>query len=609
MNNPPLEGIAKNLAGYGRYGDSQLVHMNPAEVQGIASLVPGGKLTTNPVTGQPEAFLPFLIPLISQFAPAAFSALAAPLAGASGVAGAIGTGLSALGSNAALGSAVASGAMEAIRTGDIKQGLMSGLTSFGVGKAMQGASEALSPGVQEATQNLAGVEEGIASNLTDIGKTENLLMGLTEGTPEHAAALEKLTNLQGSRAGLTAAIDTGSGLTTPLELAQTGVTDAKALARQNAGSLFRESPLDFTKELGQGLMKTESMIPIAIGEGQRAQMEADAELERIAAQDEESRRQDYLRSQGLMEDAFAELESGYPGYTLAGGGIISLNPSDYMARRNGFAKLANEPIQMQQGGPTVPSFNYNFGPGGAASRQAAIRGSRVITPEELALEGRPGFGPEIQYFRDPIVDGSAPAPTPGPTPGPGTPGKGNTNVNWDNFDRSKLPKPILDWIEGLEPGSEAGDVFGPPDDTGAAPPDEVPPPASSPSVDRVVPPPPVSAPGTTPRGEPPIPVDGMEMPGVPPSGSIEDVIADIQEPPPVVATPPPPTPIVPPSASIEEVMEIINTTPPPSVAGPGTPGKGNNPVGMPPTVPPAPPAAPPPPAAALPPPRHRHGCR
>ena len=64
MNNPPFQGVANHLAGYGRYGDSQLVHMNPAEVQGIASLVPGGKLTTNPVTGQPEAFLPFLIPLI-----------------------------------------------------------------------------------------------------------------------------------------------------------------------------------------------------------------------------------------------------------------------------------------------------------------------------------------------------------------------------------------------------------------------------------------------------------------------------------------------------------------------------------------------------------------
>ena len=97
MNNPPLKGIATNLAGYGRYGDSQLVHMNPVEVQGIASLVPGGKLTTNPVTGQPEAFLPFLIPLISQFAPALFSTLgsSAALSGAAAgpIASALVTGL------------------------------------------------------------------------------------------------------------------------------------------------------------------------------------------------------------------------------------------------------------------------------------------------------------------------------------------------------------------------------------------------------------------------------------------------------------------------------------------------------------------------------------
>ena len=67
MNYPgyqaPLQGIANEMAQYGRYGDSMLVHMNPAEVQGIAALSPTGQLTTNPVTGQPEAFLPFLAPV------------------------------------------------------------------------------------------------------------------------------------------------------------------------------------------------------------------------------------------------------------------------------------------------------------------------------------------------------------------------------------------------------------------------------------------------------------------------------------------------------------------------------------------------------------------
>ena len=38
-----------------------LLHVNPAEVKGLASAVP---LTVNPETGQPEAFLPFLAPML-----------------------------------------------------------------------------------------------------------------------------------------------------------------------------------------------------------------------------------------------------------------------------------------------------------------------------------------------------------------------------------------------------------------------------------------------------------------------------------------------------------------------------------------------------------------
>ena len=57
MKNPPMQKDAERLAAQGRFGDSMLVHMNPREVEGIASLVPGGRLTTNPQTGQPEAFI------------------------------------------------------------------------------------------------------------------------------------------------------------------------------------------------------------------------------------------------------------------------------------------------------------------------------------------------------------------------------------------------------------------------------------------------------------------------------------------------------------------------------------------------------------------------
>ena len=56
MNKYPAKPLMDEMAKYGRYGDSMLVHMHPAEVEGLASLVPGGRLPRNPVTGQPEAF-------------------------------------------------------------------------------------------------------------------------------------------------------------------------------------------------------------------------------------------------------------------------------------------------------------------------------------------------------------------------------------------------------------------------------------------------------------------------------------------------------------------------------------------------------------------------
>ena len=77
MKRPPMQQDAERLAAQGRFGDTMLVHMNPKEVQGIASLMPGGRLTTNPVTGQPEAFLPALLAIGAKVAPFVKGAIAA----------------------------------------------------------------------------------------------------------------------------------------------------------------------------------------------------------------------------------------------------------------------------------------------------------------------------------------------------------------------------------------------------------------------------------------------------------------------------------------------------------------------------------------------------
>ena len=626
MNNPPFQGVANHLAGYGRYGDSQLVHMNPAEVQGIASLVPGGKLTTNPVTGQPEAFLPFLIPLLSQFAPAAFTAAGSAL-GTTGVMGAIGSGLTALGSNAALGSAVASGAIEAARTGDLKKGLISGITSFGIGKALGGASEALSPEVGAAAENVSAVGKQVESGADALRQANTTLSGLTQGTPEYAKAAENVANLQNAQNVLTQPNlnPFEPGLMTPQEAAQQGLSDARLAARQDPFSSFKESPMKFTKELGSNLMKPGSMVPIAVGEGQRAQMEADEELERMDAMNEENRRKEYLRSLGIMDEAYGRLSQDYPGY-MNTGGIVSLNPDDYMQRRDGFNSLGKT-VHMNNGGKVdrrfdrarkerelssdvreiakqtssgglsevrsllekhgadlsdvdLSAFTHDFGPGSAADRQANIRGSQVITPEELAQLGRPGFGPEIQYFRRP--DEAAPTPPPGEeTPGPGGPGKGR-DAGSDQFMNDLL----------------AGRNTPPPASTSpAAPAADAQPIAATPpgSIEDIVAD--IQAPAVDPRemvgmygqdrmpeqeAMPDITVaeDPMEEAIVPPiPNSVAERVADAPTPPPPVMPPP-----------------IMG---PPIGRGPGMPPPY---VAPPPPMPPPPMAPPPPPMAGPPPP-------
>ena len=117
---------AQGIASLGRYGDSMLVHMNPKEVAGLQSLAMahGTSLTINPKTGLPEAFV--LAPLI-------------------------GLGMKAAGLNA-LQAGLATGLLGWAITGDLGQGLMSGLGGFG-GANLGGALGKF--GAQSAAQNLA----------------------------------------------------------------------------------------------------------------------------------------------------------------------------------------------------------------------------------------------------------------------------------------------------------------------------------------------------------------------------------------------------------------------------------------------------------------------
>jgi len=131
MNNTnPLQEAAKQLSLRGRYGDTMMVHMNPIEVDALAKLSPTGQLTTNPHTGQPEAFLPLLF---SMLAPSLLggTALGATL-GTLG-ASALGSGLGTIAEGGSLQEGLTAGLMGGITGGLLKGVMPEGLDLFGKG--------------------------------------------------------------------------------------------------------------------------------------------------------------------------------------------------------------------------------------------------------------------------------------------------------------------------------------------------------------------------------------------------------------------------------------------------------------------------------------------
>jgi len=247
MNQYPAKPMMDQMAQHGRYGDSMLVHMNPVEVAGIASLSPTGSLTTNPVTGQPEAFLPLL-----------FGALGGALK-----LGALGTG-------------VLTGVGTAAVTGDLKRGLISGLTAGlaaplgeGIGSLFDSAPEVLD------TANAATAGAEAAASAADAGTAALDLSNATSAMDITDAAYQlpigDLSNVDPSL------LDPGNALGqinqqlagTGQTLSQAGVTTGDTLAaqlqqsRDLVASTGPTGPTDFASQLQETKDLVASTAPVA----------------------------------------------------------------------------------------------------------------------------------------------------------------------------------------------------------------------------------------------------------------------------------------------------------------------------------------------------------
>ncbi len=376
MNNPnmfPMQPMAEQMAQQGRYGDSMMVHMNPIEVAGIASLSPTGQLTTNPMTGQPEAFLPFLAPLLGSVFGGAITGGLATLPGL----GFLG------GLSAPVASAVGSGLATTAVTGDIKEGLVSGLTGFGIGKAFEAGAKSL--------QGLEGFEKAAteADKLANVSKAQEIAKG---ASPDALTAANNPFVAQ----------------------AETARLGADAVAQQAA----EMTPLEVIKEGGlgasaKGLLNPMAAAPIAVGEGQRAAMAAQDERDRMFGRRAAEKEQDLQDAQSIVDASIRQAGSDYGidyskeygrDYGMMGGGITSVNPDDFQRRHAELQMMGRQPVQMDGGGRirdiNLSNVGVVGGFGAPAGRQARLRGPEVIKPEEL-VGTRPGFQPEISYFRKP----------------------------------------------------------------------------------------------------------------------------------------------------------------------------------------------------------------
>tara|TARA_R110002012_G_scaffold6072_2_gene27787 strand:+ start:2371 stop:4941 length:2571 start_codon:yes stop_codon:yes gene_type:complete len=424
MMRRPMQGAAEQMATHGRYGDSMLVHMNPVEVQGLASLSPTGSLTTNPMTGQPEAFLPFLAPLLGSLAGSSLLTGAA----AGGLGGLIGaTGLS----SAAAG-AIGSGLATTAITGNLKEGIMSGLTGFGLGKAFGAASEALSPEVTKAATAVDAVGKDALNAVTeanrlsgaigsDVAGANTLLESQADaivnapayqGAPSMSSVSNPLAP-QMSSVGATPSIADLNPNSGSLAYRNKVLDAAKLEAGQNIGQNMMDNPMEFAKNFGKSAIKSGTMIPVAVGEGQRAQKMAEDDMKRLNEQFEAKKKAELDRAYAVRDASIDQARKDYAyqdygGY--AGGGLVSVDPQEYMRQRNGVQALG-----MYDGGP-VDFGGYNFrnifGRGtttAPAEAQRTVRRPNVVTSDQLAKEAaelsaqgkdpRAGFTSEINYFR------------------------------------------------------------------------------------------------------------------------------------------------------------------------------------------------------------------
>ena len=349
----------QNVANQGRYGDSMLLHVNPAEVKGLAQAMP---ITVNPETGQPEAFLPFLAPILGGMAGSALLTGAGATAAGAGILGTAGL-------SSALATGIGAGLATYAETGGSgSKALMSMLTGYGGAKAAELAGGAAASSADIAT-NTGNLTTELSANLA---QDPNMLAQLPfTGPLPQGAPLPELGNLgnmelQKQLAGFQPALQqSGANAADAFYAGADGFRPDLGDSLKQAFSGDGGYPEGFGNLL-TGATNTSSYLPMSIGVGGRGIMESQDAFERQNQQmildDEERKRQMYLD---------------------------------------------NPEIQLYSASGGMTQFNK----GGGTDNYDSESGKQVYAPVKQQYEVNPnfmaGFAPETMYFRPDTINAPA----------------------------------------------------------------------------------------------------------------------------------------------------------------------------------------------------------
>jgi len=399
---PPLARQGQQLASHGRYGDTELVHMNPYEVQGLAAMSPTGQLTTNPETGQPEAFLPMLAPLL---APMLGSTL-----GATALGGVLGS--------SALGGAIGSGLATWAMTGDFEKGLISGVTGFGLGKVLGAGADAANLGGELA--DVSAAQANVAQQTANLGKESAVQLAAGIPTPESAGFLANAQPISaanpGGNMGLNISPNQLSQLQAKdaltarigdLDTARQGLTAGQRLGAFGSG--------EGLAAMGKAALRPDALLPIGVGLGTMGQVEQQEAMEKLR-KETTARDGAYAQSfKNVLTDSLGMARGSEPnpyalaysadGGRMASGGVVKRRTGGRWDADGGYEGEGEDydftdvdtAVSGIAGYGLDEDSNYYINPkkDSAGERQSFLRGN---FKQDSPTDYRHGFEKEFQFF-------------------------------------------------------------------------------------------------------------------------------------------------------------------------------------------------------------------